>query len=193
MDLAHAKYTMGAKTISHYSYDERMKAKLQIKINSQNDQPFEMITPPPPTEEETAKKKESKNKEGLRQRKESTINKKKHDNNNSNESEWMQKDPNDITEKEEYEMDEKKPKKKEKRNIIKASNDPLHWFGLLVSPSLRTSQAHFKSATTQLIEIINLVHELDKLEEEYIHLEQKKQELLQAKQQQERETLQVNT
>ncbi|KAI9303616.1 hypothetical protein BJ944DRAFT_165124 [Cunninghamella echinulata] len=30
MDLAHAKYTMGAKTISHYSYDERMKAKLQM-------------------------------------------------------------------------------------------------------------------------------------------------------------------
>jgi hypothetical protein len=30
LDLAHAKYTMGARTISHYSYDERMKATLQV-------------------------------------------------------------------------------------------------------------------------------------------------------------------
>ncbi|KAI8079139.1 hypothetical protein BDF21DRAFT_340362 [Thamnidium elegans] len=30
LDLAHAKYTMGARTISHYSYDERMKALLQV-------------------------------------------------------------------------------------------------------------------------------------------------------------------
>ncbi|KAI8081543.1 uncharacterized protein BX664DRAFT_268977 [Halteromyces radiatus] len=30
LDLAHAKYTMGAKTISHFSYDERMKAQIQM-------------------------------------------------------------------------------------------------------------------------------------------------------------------
>lgn len=34
-----------------------------------------------------------------------------------------------------------KPTKKKK--VI--DRDPLHWFGLLVSPSLRTSQQHFKS------------------------------------------------
>ncbi|KAI8975480.1 hypothetical protein BDF20DRAFT_878971 [Mycotypha africana] len=30
MDLAHAKYTMGSHRISQYSYDERMKAALQV-------------------------------------------------------------------------------------------------------------------------------------------------------------------
>ncbi|KAI7901236.1 uncharacterized protein BX663DRAFT_437776 [Cokeromyces recurvatus] len=32
LDLAHAKYTMGAQTISQYSYDERMKATLQMYV-----------------------------------------------------------------------------------------------------------------------------------------------------------------
>ncbi|KAI8355699.1 hypothetical protein BD560DRAFT_335795 [Blakeslea trispora] len=30
VDLAHAKYTMGPRTISQFSYDERMKALLQV-------------------------------------------------------------------------------------------------------------------------------------------------------------------
>lgn len=30
LNLAHAKYTMSARTVSHYSYDERMKAILQV-------------------------------------------------------------------------------------------------------------------------------------------------------------------
>ncbi|KAI8890557.1 hypothetical protein K501DRAFT_168342 [Backusella circina FSU 941] len=30
LDLSHAKYTMGSSTISHYSYDERMKANTKM-------------------------------------------------------------------------------------------------------------------------------------------------------------------
>jgi hypothetical protein len=61
-----------------------------------------------------------------------------------NETEWMQR--KDLkTGKEEYEMDEKKPVKKVRKMPTKANGDPLHWFGLLVSPSLRTSQDHFQT------------------------------------------------
>lgn len=41
----------------------------------------------------------------------------------------------------EIELDEKKNKK------IKKNGDPLYWFGLFVSPSLRNSQTHFKTGS----------------------------------------------
>lgn len=66
-----------------------------------------------------------------------------------NETEWMQR--KDLkTGKEEFEMDEKKPVKKVRKMPTKANGDPLHWFGLLVSPSLRTSQDHFQTGKTGL-------------------------------------------
>lgn len=52
-------------------------------------------------------------------------------------SEWVAAESDN---KEDIELDEKKNQKK-----IKKSGDPLHWFGLFVSPSLRTTQDHFKS------------------------------------------------
>lgn len=55
-------------------------------------------------------------------------------------SEWVAVEEKPQDGKDDIELDEKKNKKK-----IKKSGDPLHWFGLFVSPSLRTSQEHFKS------------------------------------------------
>ena len=86
-------------------------------------------------------------------------------------------------------MDEKKNKKK-----IKKSGDPLHWFGLFVSPSLRTTQEHFKSGkmnnkalsmrmliyiymylvTEQLVNQVNRIHELQSMEKRYHQLQEEK-------------------
>lgn len=56
-------------------------------------------------------------------------------------SDWVQIDEKSSasSDNDEIELDEKKNKK------IKKNGDPLYWFGLLVSPSLRNSQAHFKT------------------------------------------------
>ncbi|ORZ07596.1 hypothetical protein BCR42DRAFT_425833 [Absidia repens] len=158
LGLAHAKYTMGAKTISHFSYDERMKAQVQLKVDYSAKSPYTMTHIPSETLEPSTKTK------GLRQRIEK-------------ESEWMQKDPDDVAENEEFEMDEKKPLKKGRR-IIKAIGNPLHWFGLLVSPSLRTSQDHFQTATTHLIDLANMIHDLQIMEQQYQALQDKKDHLI---------------
>ncbi|KAG2203277.1 hypothetical protein INT47_000197 [Mucor saturninus] len=152
LDLAHAKYTMGARTISHYSYDERMKALLQVEIEDSNDITLKHVLPP-------IKVPDNKN-EGLRKRHESA--KKKN-------SEWVQTEDNSFSDNDDIELDEKKNKKK-----IKKSGDPLHWFGLFVSPSLRTSQDHFKTATEQLIHQVNRVNQLKYIEKRYHELQEEK-------------------
>lgn len=82
-------------------------------------------------------------KEGLRKR---------HEPEKKKNSEWVQTEDNNSLsdDKDEIELDEKKNKKK-----IKKSRDPLHWFGLFVSPSLRTSQDHFKTGKTYFLYIHN--------------------------------------
>jgi hypothetical protein len=70
----------------------------------------------------------------------------------------------------------------------------LHWFGLFVSPSLRTSQDHFKSGKTslfmigmniytnvllkiaaeQLIHQVNRIQELESMERRYNELQEEK-------------------
>ncbi|KAL7311948.1 hypothetical protein PS15m_009655 [Mucor circinelloides] len=128
LDLAHAKYTMGARTVSHFSYDERMKAILQVEIDDQSKIHTKTLAPPvkqKPTLDEK--------KDGLRKRNIHEPEKKKN-------SEWVAVEEKPQDGKDDIELDEKKNKKK-----IKKSGDPLHWFGLFVSPSLRTSQEHFKS------------------------------------------------
>ncbi|GAA5810211.1 hypothetical protein MFLAVUS_003630 [Mucor flavus] len=152
LDLAHAKYTMGARTISHYSYDERMKALLQVEIEDSNSIQIKHVLPPIKVE----KKKE----QGLRKR---------HEPEKKKNSEWVQTEDNSLSDKDEIELDEKKNKKK-----IKKSGDPLHWFGLFVSPSLRTSQDHFKTATEQLILQVNRTNELKRIEKRYHELQEEK-------------------
>lgn len=113
-------------------------------------------------------------------------------------SEWIQ-DENlrDSAEREEYEMNEKRPTLNGRKKAT-GKRDPLHWFGLLVSPSLRFSQDHFKTgqsnrvansitcihtrspsilATVLLIDQMNSIIELDKLEAKYRSLEAKKSQL----------------
>lgn len=85
--------------------------------------------------EESTEKKEEKEEEGLRKRNVHEPEKKKN-------SEWVAVDETKKAineEQHDIELDEKKNKKK-----IRKARDPLHWFGLFVSPSLRTSQDHFK-------------------------------------------------
>lgn len=84
-------------------------------------------------------------------------------------SEWVQTEDNSVSDKDDIELDEKKNKKK-----IKKSGDPLHWFGLFVSPSLRTSQDHFKTATEQLIHQVNRVNQLKYIEKRYHELQEEK-------------------
>ncbi|KAG1444689.1 hypothetical protein G6F56_010191 [Rhizopus delemar] len=141
VELAHAKYTMGTRTISHYSYDKRMKASLQVETDdlkrvsikqdkSEKDKPEQM------------KEKE----EGLRKRNTQT----------SNDS-------------------EPKIEPKQEKKVKKTNKDPLHWFGLFVSPSLRTSQKSFKLATEKLIDQVNTIIELKEMEERYHDLLESKE------------------
>lgn len=64
-------------------------------------------------------------------------------------SEWVQdKGLKDTANRNEFEMNEKRPLQRTVNGSSrKVTNrrDPLHWFGLLVSPSLRSSQDHFKT------------------------------------------------
>ncbi|EPB92455.1 hypothetical protein HMPREF1544_00753 [Mucor circinelloides 1006PhL] len=157
LDLAHAKYTMGARTVSHFSYDERMKAILQVEIDDQSKIHTKTLAPPvkqKPTLDEK--------KDGLRKRNIHEPEKKKN-------SEWVAVEEKPQDGKDDIELDEKKNKKK-----IKKSGDPLHWFGLFVSPSLRTSQEHFKSATEQLVDQVNRIHELQSMEKRYHQLQEEK-------------------
>ncbi|CEP12734.1 hypothetical protein [Parasitella parasitica] len=156
LDLAHAKYTMGARTISHFSYDERMKATLQVEIDHQDKIHSKTIAPP------TRPKPVLDEKDGLRKRNIHEPKKKKN-------SEWVAVEEKPENVDNGIELDEKKNEKK-----IKKSSDPLHWFGLFVSPSLRTSQEHFKSATEQLINQVNRIHELQSMEKRYHQLQEEK-------------------
>lgn len=71
--------------------------------------------------------------QGLRQRKGATTTK------------GQQKDSEEEEEDDskEHKADKQDSAKKEKK-AVKTNRNPLHWFGLLVSPSLRTSQGHFQ-------------------------------------------------
>ncbi|CAO3651161.1 unnamed protein product [Mucor fragilis] len=149
---------MGARTVSHFSYDERMKAVLQVEIDSQSKMHAKTIAPPIVKPKPAPDEK----KDGLRKRNVHEPEKKKN-------SEWVAVEEKPQSGKDDIELDEKKNKKK-----IKKSGDPLHWFGLFVSPSLRTSQEHFKSAAEQLVDQVNRIRELETMEERYHQLQEEK-------------------
>ncbi|KAI8339687.1 hypothetical protein BC941DRAFT_421177 [Chlamydoabsidia padenii] len=147
LDLAHAKYTMGAKAISHLSYDERMKAQVDLLVNHNNQSPYTLTRLPAKDDKESTDKDDS----GLRQRKEK----------------GQTKDTDSVTE-----------NKGAKKKVVKVNGNPLHWFGLLVSPSLRTCQNHFQAATTHLVDLANMVHDLNGMEQQYQTLKEEKSKLL---------------
>ncbi|OAD77431.1 hypothetical protein PHYBLDRAFT_141319 [Phycomyces blakesleeanus NRRL 1555(-)] len=183
LDLAQAKYTMGFTTISQSSYDERMKALLRMHIENNT---FSISKPPEhPVESETNLRRRTapttststsastSTSSSASSSSSSNININNTNTNNSfstkkKDSEWIEIE-RELELPEEYEMNEKKPEKPKKPN-----NDPLRWFGYLVSPSLRTSQKHFKTATMRIIEQANRMKELKCLEEEYNALQKKK-------------------
>ncbi|KAI9316647.1 hypothetical protein BX666DRAFT_1945451 [Dichotomocladium elegans] len=161
MHLAHAKYTMGPTTISPCSYDERMKAQTRVTVTGQQVMPLEI---PPPESSNTSSS-------GIRLR-QPQLRRNRHHN------PWRHDNyQRDSADHNEFEMDEKL--NRIHKNATH-SRDPLHWFGLLVSPSLRTSQDHFKIATHRLIEQVNFIHELDALEVRYRKLEQQKLSLMES-------------
>ncbi|CAO3664973.1 unnamed protein product [Rhizopus stolonifer] len=132
---------MGTQTISHYSYDTRMKASLQVETDDLKGLSIKQDKPEKDKPEQMKEKEE-----GLRKRNTKT----------SNDSE-----PN--------------IEPKEEKKVKKTNNDPLHWFGLFVSPSLRTSQKSFKSATEKLIDQVNTIRELKEMEERYRDLLKRKE------------------
>lgn len=86
---------------------------------------------------------------------------------------------------------EPKIEPKQEKKVKKTNKDPLHWFGLFVSPSLRTSQKSFKLgkwlifccklinrvfiATEKLIDQVNTIIELKEMEERYHDLLESKE------------------
>ncbi|KAI8367687.1 uncharacterized protein BYT42DRAFT_587121 [Radiomyces spectabilis] len=170
IDLAHAKYTMGADKISRFSYDKRMKAQVQVAIESEQEHPFPVLTlkesclcendeSEVTADGEQANDQSSEKPSGARRRR------KLQEETPENESEHT-----DVQEKEAAAV--------AKENRKKRSRDPLNWFGFLVSPSLRTSQKHFKTVIDQLVHQVNRIHELDQLEKQYSLLKREKEKLL---------------
>ncbi|KAJ8651765.1 hypothetical protein O0I10_012658 [Lichtheimia ornata] len=172
LHLAHAKYTMGPGKISQCYYDERMKATSQIRVEEDTER-FTSIKVAPQQQESTSTSTKSSSKQQLpppqQQPTDSPIRRRRREPNSN--GHWVQ-DENKKTN--EFEMQHQS-----KKSTIR---DPLHWFGLLVSPSLRASQDHFKTVTQQLVEQANCIHDLDSLENEYRQLEKRKQKLLGLKQ-----------
>ncbi|KAI8074044.1 hypothetical protein BC940DRAFT_79077 [Gongronella butleri] len=164
LDLAHAKYTMGAKTISHFSYDERMKAQVRVGQHDSDDDDKE--------DKSGHTANDDTFNEFFIQRTDDATNKTLRQRKTNRGEVWVQKEPQDDEDQQEWELDEKKSGKKSTK--VRANNDPLHWFGLLVSPSLRTSQDHFKKALPHIVEIANMVRQLEVLEKQYKDLEAKK-------------------
>ena len=48
---------------------------------------------------------------------------------------------------------------------LKMARDPLYWFGILVPPTLRTSQSNFKDAASDVVpELANISKEMREVE-----------------------------
>ncbi|KAJ2962722.1 hypothetical protein NQZ79_g2187 [Umbelopsis isabellina] len=182
LDLGHAKYTMGASKLSRYSYDERMKSLFEVNINASHKEEdtvysisnvvFNDEEREKDTEYDEKQISEEMDKLSLRQRAKNDTDNDAHC---SNPKESDGGNTDQITEKDPSTKPLTKSTKKKK--VI--DRDPLHWFGLLVSPSLRTSQQHFKSVISRCIQQANHEHKLAKLETQYLVLRQEKLEIIQ--------------
>ncbi|KAL8688691.1 MAG: hypothetical protein Q9218_005463 [Villophora microphyllina] len=62
-------------------------------------------------------------------------------------------------------QDEKSPKSDTEKEAEAPVIDPLRWFGILVPPTLRTSQSSFKHAVTEIVpSLANISNEMKELE-----------------------------
>ncbi|GBC05397.1 hypothetical protein RclHR1_06200002 [Rhizophagus clarus] len=162
MQLAHTKYTMGPGRLTQDQYDGRMQAATRILI-SQN----------LGVEEE----------EKHYNHQFSLINGHLENDENINESESSQSIDNssilrrrNVKELETKTDNTNKTKKPQKKQIIR---DPLHWFGLLVPPSLRDSQKHFKQGLVNMVNLLNIRNEILEKEAQYRILKQEKEKFMQ--------------
>ncbi|KAI9286130.1 hypothetical protein BC943DRAFT_336908 [Umbelopsis sp. AD052] len=176
-DLGQAKYSMGTSKLSRYSYDERMKSLYKIQVSEQGDNDNDVFSisnvefkEENDTEESSQAKDEMTEKlsnMSLRQRKAA------HDTLDKDQLET--KDEKESTEETKPKSNSKTKKTKEVRKI---DRNPLHWFGILVPSSLRTTQQHFKTVVTQIVEEANLVNRLSVLEKRFEELQKEKERIL---------------
>ncbi|KAI8581064.1 hypothetical protein K450DRAFT_234460 [Umbelopsis ramanniana AG] len=176
-DLGQAKYSMGTSKLSRYSYDERMKSLYKIQVDEQGENGNDIFSI------SNVEFKDENDGEETGQIKDEVTEKL------SNLSLRQRKPAHDTPEKEQLETkgekettEETKPKTKSKnkktKEVRKIDRNPLHWFGILVPSSLRTTQQHFKTVVTQIVEEANLVNRLSVLEKRFEELQKEKERIL---------------
>jgi len=182
-DLSMAKRTMGVHNISRVQYDGRMKASTQIVVQEKQPEdsaqpslegsPIEMqlsIQIPTPgfsarEQWELDAKSASPEKETVKEKTNVTSSKNSNNNNNNGEpeKEGNRKRVSNLRDEQkngvakETEMEEMEP------DYNGNQFDPLKWFGVLVSPHLKTSQAHFKKALPEIVTLSNISLEMHHL------------------------------
>ncbi|KAM3588558.1 hypothetical protein VKS41_001000 [Umbelopsis sp. WA50703] len=174
---------MGASKLSRYSYDERMKSIFNVDIDEAKNEEHAVYSIRNIIFKEEDSEKENEldekhisedlNKLSLRhQAKDLTeadvLNSSPKTNNDEKTDQNVEKD-----------SDAKVSFKSSKEKKRAIDRDPLHWFGLLVSPSLRISQQHFKTVVSRCIQQANLEYKLANLESQYNTLQQEKSRIIQ--------------
>ncbi|RUS19427.1 hypothetical protein BC937DRAFT_87500 [Endogone sp. FLAS-F59071] len=158
LDLAHAKYTMGTSKIGRLSYDQRTKAKSRVIIDPTNiTHPFS-LTLTSSTTASTYAPDPNPLEFGLRKR-------------------TTTKDPTPSSDDSPPSSDVSPPSSKA---TSPGDRDPLHWFGVLVSPSLRSAQGHFKQILPDVIEQSNARARILQLESRIKELKEEKRAVIEA-------------
>lgn len=163
MQLAHAKYTMGPGRLTQDQYDGRMQAATRILI-SQNlgveeekkhyNHQFSLIS-------------------GYLENDENIIDESESSQIIDSSSTLRRRNVKELETKTDNTAKTDKPQKK------KIIRDPLHWFGLLVPPSLRDSQKHFKQGLVNMVNLLNLRNEILEKEAQYKIMKQEKEKIMQ--------------
>ncbi|GAB5588680.1 hypothetical protein Unana1_03580 [Umbelopsis nana] len=184
-DLSQAKYIMGTNKLSRYSYDERMKSlyKIDITTEKKDDNNIFAINKVEFKEEADEEKRENAEENVSEQLNNLSLRKRigaqeSHDGGaipemeNKDDGRDHKSDANSKSGKADKPVTNKAH---EKRPV---NRNPLYWFGVLVPPSLRTSQQHFKTVVSYAVEEANLLHKLSALEAQYQALQNRKQQIL---------------
>ncbi|KAI9318046.1 hypothetical protein BX666DRAFT_1934276 [Dichotomocladium elegans] len=160
LHLAHAKYAMGTSKISSLSYDGRMKAQIRVCHDDKTGLISFMDGPLEESKDDEEQKIESTPVTAtVRPRRRKNV---------------AQKDVDDKENEQPGTPTQPSPETKKKTT----TKNPLHWFGLFVSPSLRISQTHFVKATHELLDHVNCLKDLAQLEKQYLALAEQKKLLL---------------
>ncbi|XP_033763141.1 coiled-coil domain-containing protein 115-like [Pecten maximus] len=153
LQMSRARYNMGAKAISQSQYDEhKMAASVKVVIDDDNKggNAFVINNVTRSVKSEIPEKDTAVETVGLRKRN-------------------VQKSEQDTEEKEPANQKDKNPGETNISVDKKRLPDPLNWFGVLVPQSLRQSQASFKQAVEQAVNIANLKLKIAELRKDYIN------------------------